>query len=163
MQAIDTFEFTAHGRGWVAYVYPDDDAGAPWENEDGHGEVMWISDREALPRGWTVIHDADRGRWIYNTGAAIVKARRENWGIDEKSRYFRVGMSRGARAYAAVKGNRDYLAGYLRDEWGYLGVSVQPAGTPDDFRAALWGVVSGDDGYLCHVASEMAHEWLATV
>lgn len=155
-QSIEQFTFTHNGADYVARVYPDTDHGHPWDECDGHGSVELIDDRDPVPRGWTVIHDANRGRWIYNTGAAIVQARRERWGC-EVGRL--LGLKRGAMAYAAVKADREYLASYLREEWCYVGVSVQPVGADgDDFRAAVWGIESTAGDYLREVAQDLVGE-----
>lgn len=153
MQALYSFEV---GDEFIARVYADDVQESPWEREEGHGEVEFISDSDAVPRGWTVIHDENRGRWIYNTGAAIVKSRSEHWGCPDK--YKSPGMSRGARAYAAVKADRDYLAAWLRGDWGHVGVSVSRIDADEDYSHALWGIDSGSEEYIREVAGELAGE-----
>lgn len=147
---LDTFTFTHNGRDFTARVFADDANDAPWDREDGHGAVEFISDSQPVPRGWTVIHDEHRGRWVYDTGAAIVKAAREHWGSAKTP----------AARYAAVKQDREHLAGWLRNDWCYVGVCV----TPDDdegadpYAHALWGLESDLDNYLRGVACELADE-----
>lgn len=150
MQPYDSFDFTYNGDEFTANLYYDDYTDPPWEAYDGHGEVDWIRDYDAIPRGWRVIYDSHHGRYIYNVSAAILKAAKEGWSTGEGSR--------SKRRYAAVKEDIAYLVGYLRKDWCYCGVSVVRKGEEDDFLHALWGIESDCEDYIRDVAEDLAHD-----
>jgi hypothetical protein len=163
--AIARERFTFEGREFEAARFVDDSAEPPWEREDGHGPVRFISDSEPLARGEVVLWDAPRGRYVYGFGAALVQAWREGWGLgsEEVARLSaRLGKrpTKGQIRAESVRQDMAHLRGFVADEWCYIGVSVRiigPDGEPEgeDYTHALWGVESSGD-YWEEVAREVA-------
>lgn len=172
MQSIHSETFEYDGRRFVANLYPDDSHGAPDKENDGHGEVDYIRDSESMPRGWVNLCHDHRGQFIYNFGAAIVKAAREGWGIGpEKLEALRqrIGKkpNRSQIRAEAVRADMDYLRGYYRNDWGYVGVSVRIIGPDDEpqgeeFENAIWGIEYGSGHWDVweQFAQELASEIL---
>ena len=167
MHAYQTEDFTCEGLTFRASLYPDDSSGAPWDENDGHGSVRFIEDREPLERGEVILYDAPRGRYVYDSGAALVQASREGWGLsdDEMQRLASRLGKRPTRAQIraeSVRRDMAYLRGWCADDWCYVGVCVQrigPDGEPvgNPYAHALWGVESSGD-YWREVACELANE-----
>lgn len=75
----DTSTVERDGYVVTATVVRDDDMGAPWENEDGHGPVSRWTSRPKRP-GERVLN-VDRGSYRYYDFAEAVKiAKRDGWG-----------------------------------------------------------------------------------
>lgn len=72
LAAIDGFAFTAT-------IQHDSDHGAPWENEDGHGEVTDWTTRAKLP-GELVLCENGRSKRFYDFAGACAIAMRDCWG-----------------------------------------------------------------------------------
>lgn len=145
----------------------DDGHGAPWDEEDGHGEVQFFDRASRVPRGWTVMPaPTRRGEWAYNTADAIVKAAREGWGVAPHIAAripLKPGRTKPTRAqitYAAVKEDRRRLSAYLRDEWAYYGIEltlIDPQGK-EDAQESLWGIESDAGLYWHEVAADLLAE-----
>lgn len=158
------------GRDFLVSLRDDDSNDAPWDREDGHGSVRWIPDREPLARGEAVLHDCDRGRYVYAFGQALVQAAREQWGLapDELARLAaRLGKkpTKAQIRAEAVRADMRYLRGWCADDWRYTGVCVQIIGADgepygNEFEHALWGVESCGE-YWREVAADLADEILA--
>ena len=78
------FEFSHGALIFRATIEPDHDAGAPWENADGHGTVRRTEERNNITKrpGEVVLHAGDRGEYnyVYDFSAAVRTAR-----VDRKS------------------------------------------------------------------------------
>lgn len=168
MKPYETETVTHNGRDFLVSLYPDEVSGPPWETEDGHGPVEYQrSNRYPIPRGYVVLHDDPRGqgRWLYGFGPALVQASREGWGVSpETLASLGPKPSRGKVRAAAVRADMDYLRGWIRGDWCYIGVCVQiigPDGSPEEgkFDHALWGVESTGE-YWRDVAADLADEIL---
>lgn len=167
--AIRTETFSHGGREFEVSLFDDGDNAAPWENSDGHGPVRFISDNESLEKGETVLCNMDGGRYVYNFGQALLTASRDGWGLapDELARLTQTlgkKPSKGQIRAAAVRADMDYLRGWCRDDWGYVGVCVRIIGADGEpiggkFDNALWGVETSGD-YWQEVARELADEIL---
>jgi hypothetical protein len=75
----DTFE---HAGNLFRVTFPrDDDHGAPWDEEDGHGPVTGWESRGKRP-GEMVLSEDSRGRAkrFYDFAEAVRIARRDGWG-----------------------------------------------------------------------------------
>lgn len=164
------------GRTFVVAVCPDEDACAPWEREDGHGEVRHVCNRESKAPGERPLHEDRGGMWLYDWKGAIQTARRD--GRDAPP--YQTG-TRGQRAARAVQADFDHLQGWLSGRWHYVGVMVaeMPAeGFGVDWRNAtafaddlaygdgsalracedmesLWGIESIDEAYIGETALEL--------
>jgi hypothetical protein len=167
MQAFDTERMTFEGREFLVSRYYDDTNEAPWDRADGHGPVRWISDREPLAKGETVLHDDRHGRWVYDIAGAIQQSIREGWGRPSKETRERLALQlrKPARKVSAIDADMSFLRGWCADDWCYIGIGVQligPDGEPprEEFEHALWGVESCGD-YWQEVAGELAREILA--
>lgn len=163
MYEIDEHRFTLRGLEFEARIYSDHSHEPPGECEDGHGSVRFVSDSETLRRGEVVLCDLDRGRWVYDFGAALLTASRDKWGLSAAG-LAKLGAkpTRGQIRAAAVRADMDHLRGWYRGDWQYVGVAVraiaadgQPIGGKLD--NAIWGVESCGD-YWLEVAREIAEE-----
>jgi hypothetical protein len=174
MAHYDTAEsretFTHNGRRFEMAIFTDDTSDPPWKRSDGHGPCRWISDRERMEPGETVLWDTRDGRYVYNRGAAIVQAARESWGLCDKKMVrlvSRLGKkpTRAQIRYAAVLADMEFLRGWCADDWHYVGVGVRildPHGDPigEDYDNAIWGIESSAGEYLQETAAELAGEIL---
>jgi len=76
----ETFEFEHDGVAYVAAVEHDGDHGAPWKEEDGHGNVSEWTRRDKLP-GELVLSEEGRSKRFYDFAGACKTARRDGWGF----------------------------------------------------------------------------------
>lgn len=140
---VDGFTVTAR-------LERDDDAGAPWEREDGHGAVSEWTRRAKAP-GERVLNEDGRSRRYYDFAGAVETAKRDGWGGD--------GATPGERAADAAEKDFARLRAWCDDEWEYVGVvlTVEREGVrlTDDYGAALWGIESDAGDYLREVANQL--------
>jgi hypothetical protein len=76
----ETFEFEHEDVAYVATIEHDDMHGAPWEEEDGHGDVSEWTTRDKLP-GELVLDEDGRHKRFYDFAGACKIARRDGWGF----------------------------------------------------------------------------------
>lgn len=76
----ETFEFEHNGVAYVATIVHSDMHGAPWEEEDGHGDVSEWTTRDKLP-GELVLSEDGRSKRFYDFAGACKIARRDGWGF----------------------------------------------------------------------------------
>jgi hypothetical protein len=72
--------FTRGGRTFKVEFPRDDDRGAPWLEEDGHGPVTGLERREKAP-GEMVLNDDRGAKRFYDFQEAVKIARRDGWGF----------------------------------------------------------------------------------
>jgi hypothetical protein len=112
-------------NGWTALVRTerDDDYGPPWEEHDGHGEVSaW---RSYDPRnedggkraGERVLCQDGRSARFYDFAAAIVTARKDDWGCGDDTHAH---VTAGQRAACAVERDFEFLRGWATDQWEWI-------------------------------------------
>lgn len=136
----------------------DDDAGAPWDNFDGHGPVTDWETREKRP-GELVLNRDGRACRFYDYAEAVRIAKRDGW----NSPPYETDESLGQRAARAARADYEYLRAWCADEWGYVGVIVtllDDAGEPTEVEDALWGVETFGDYHhetARQIADELAH------
>lgn len=164
---LESFDFDYAGKTFRAEIYADEDAGAPWEQSDGHGEVSDWETRSKQP-GELILCEDRRSRRFYDVQETMKKARAECWGLSESALTKlceKLGRSatRGEIIAAAVRADFEFLRGWCDNEWQYVGVCV--SATDDDgdaigapFENALWGVETHNADYIREVASELASE-----
>lgn len=80
----DHFE---HDGKWFEFkTEPDEDHGAPWLNEDGHGVIEWRTPRRnaygyaAKAPGEVILLNTGVKTWFYNVPASIKQAIADGWG-----------------------------------------------------------------------------------
>lgn len=76
----DTLEAEHDGLRVVVTVHADDDAQAPWDREDGHGEVSDWTRRDKEP-GERVLCEDRGAKRFYDFAGAVKLARRDGWGV----------------------------------------------------------------------------------
>lgn len=156
--SIRAFLFARDGKNFVARIYVDDIADAPWERAEGHGPVRTVRARgvqSANKRpGERVLHSNGHTVWLYDWKAACETAKHDGWNAAPHDARNRVGR--------AVAEDFDFLRGWLRGDWQYVGV-VTCAGdgsfSQDDtdfYSNACWGIESTAEEYLREVAAEQA-------
>lgn len=157
----DSFEFELEGVLFEARIYADEDADAPWDNEEGHGPVRCVRRGEQKRPGERPLHN-DRGDvWLYDWAEACKLARKDGWNAPPYDAPNRIER--------AVQADFDRMRTFLSGYWGYVGIGVALAGdddapAPSDgdfFENALWGVASDDNAYLREVAEDLARPILA--
>lgn len=72
--------FDRNGATYAAKIVPDEDHGAPWEEEYGHGPVSEWTTRDKLP-GELVLNEDRRAKRFYDFQEACKIARAEGWGF----------------------------------------------------------------------------------
>lgn len=166
MKPYSTETLQHSGRAFRVELYADDYAAPPWEAEDGHGEVIYLERGERPGPGFVHLWDDRHGTWVYGFGAALLQASRDGWGLSPDAlaaltRGLGKKPTRGQIRAEAVRADMRHMAGYLRGDWGYVGVSVSlldSDGEPVDVPADVWSVESNGwedvarelaDGILC--------------
>lgn len=169
MYAGEQFDFEHECKQFRAFIKYDDDAGAPWEREDGHVDVTeWVS-RDKRPS--EVIINDDRGshRFVCMRDA-MAKATREGWGLSDEpmqtlsEKLNRKPTKREVTA-EAVRLDVERMRAWCNDEWYYVGVCVclldsEGSPTGNKYAAACWGIESDSDDYLLEIARDMAADAL---
>ena len=156
----DTFEH----RGYTFHVRiePDQDHGAPWEENDGHGIVSEWTTRDKAPGERVLASDRSHRRY-YDVVETLAIAKRDGWGTADGRRD---GESAKAYAARAVEADFEYLRRWCADDWQYVGVivsAVDEDGNPDDdLSLSLWGVESLND-HPSEIARELADELMARI
>jgi hypothetical protein len=170
MHALDTREIEAHGLTFRVELFHDEDHGAPWDEEDGHGPVSdwqrvdgwgsWSSKRA----GQRVLC-ADRGSFrFYDEAEAIRIARRDGWGLNDEDRAklaAKLKREPTAREVTAEAVRLDFerMRAWCNGGWHYVGVVVtllDIEGDPTHESDALWGIESDSDSYIEETAHELA-------
>jgi hypothetical protein len=152
----DTFE---HAGNLFRVTFPrDDDHGAPWDEEDGHGPVTGWESRGKRP-GEMILSEHRGSRRFYDFAEAVRIARRDGWDAPP----FKQG-TRGAQAARAALADFDRLRRWCADDWCYVGVIVTLVDDDEDempeFSASVWGIESDASDYLEETARELADEVL---
>lgn len=133
----------------------DQDAGMPWEREDGHGPVSDWTTRDKRP-GEMVLNSDGRSKRYYDFAEAVRIARRDGWDAPP----YKTG-TKGDQAHRAAMRDFEYLRQWCANDWYYVGVIVKlsrnGAQVGDD---SLWGIESFGD-YWKEVAREMIEELIA--
>lgn len=152
-----TMTITINGIRFGVDIEPDNDKGAPWFEEDGHGPVREVrvhqGDRVTKLAGELVMHRDRYGVRLYDFAAACKLARRDGWGphVDGETR-------RQTAARCAMK-DFDRLRAWCNDEWSWVGVEVAlSTGGDSAITRALWGIESDEVDYQKDLAHELAGE-----
>ena len=174
----DTFTIEqAPGHEFRVTIVADDIGEPPWERADGHGPVRHLRHpgRPGTKPGEVLLH-YDRGDWwLYDVAEATRIAKRDGWGVAESEwpkvwQHFRKNPAlcpakptRNMIAAYAVHLDMKFLAGWLNDDWCYVGVCVQlldedGEAITDQYQHALWGVESCSKDYIKEVAHELAEQ-----
>lgn len=140
----------------------DEDAGAPWENSDGHGPVSdWVT-RDKRPG--ELVLNSDRGsRRFYDYAAAVALAKRDGW---DAAPYGEPGETKGQRAARAALSDFEYLRAWCADDWRYVVVGLQVIDETGRALthshgatcAYLGGVEDRDGDYIREVVRNLAEE-----
>ena len=134
----------------------DQDAGAPWENSEGHGTVTgWVS-RDKLP-GELVLNTDRNSKRFYDFAEACKIALRDGW---DAAPHNDGTESKRQQAAKAARADFEYLRQWCANQWEYVGVIVtllDDEGEETEVSDSLWSVESRDD-YAETVARELADE-----
>ena len=94
---MDGLTFAYLGLTFCLTTERDDDHGAPWEEEDGHGPVRELCRAGYSQNGHYKNHGKRPGEWIfssddrhatiyaYDAQAAMIEARRDGWGLSPEN------------------------------------------------------------------------------
>ena len=139
----------------------DNDSGAPWANEDGHGPVSGWERRNK--RANEMVLNQDRGSYrFYDYAEACKIALRDGWDsypLNDGS------QSKRQQAAKAALADFENLRAWCANEWRYVGVIVtllDDNGEETNVSESLWGVEDKDDYH--HIAAKeladnLAHEY----
>ena len=149
--------FDHNGATYAAKIVADEDHGAPWVEECGHGPVSDWTSRNKLP-GEFVLADDGRHKRFYDFQEACKIARRDGWDIPP----YKTGSSR-ERATRAAMADYNRLRGWCDGDWRYVGVMVAPVcpccgDVQEDTAVSLWGIESDASDYLAEVALDLTAE-----
>lgn len=161
------FEFTApalpgetsvierDGFTLTATIHEDQNAGFPWENSDGHGSVSDWRTMDSKRPGELVLDQSHRLARFYDFAEAVKIAKRDGWGAPGDA-----GMKPAQKAAHAARCDFEFLRGWCREDWRYVGVAVtvERAGVTltGEFDHAVWGVEDGAVDHLGELADECA-------
>jgi len=137
-------------------VERDDDHGAPWEENDGHGPVSEWTARDKRP-GERVLSADRHVKRFYDFAAAVEIAKRDGWDAPP----YKTG-TKGEQAARAVESDFQFLKSWCDDEWFYAVVSVTLHDVDGEEIATdcLGGVESKGD-YWRECAADMLNELIA--
>lgn len=146
-------------------IHPDNDHGAPWLENDGHGIVSDWTTRDKRP-GELVLCADRHSRRFYDFASSMQTAKRDGWGLAlEKVIALEKAMGRkatpGEIRAAAVMQDFEYLHGWANDEWQYLGYTTEIE-TPDGETLhgdSCWGF--DDQTYMISEAESIARHTIA--
>lgn len=127
------YTFELHRLTFKVEHHPDFDADAPWDQCELLGSVD-DGNRSKRPGEIVINHDRSGWRRFYDFAGAVAKARAE-------------GLP-GERAAEAARRECDWLRGWCRDEWNYIGVTVtllDAEGNPTEYSDSCWGVEDNGD------------------
>lgn len=162
--AIHTDHITHRGRKFRVDHFYDNDHGAPWEENDGHGPVSEWTMRDNLPGELVLCTDRSLRRY-YDYAAAVRIAKRDGWGHANTP----ATATKNQKAAIAALANFEYLRAWCNDQWNYIGIEATQIETTGDGEeidgesSALWGIESNSGAYLEEVARELADEICNTI
>lgn len=138
-------------------IIPDDATGAPWEENDGHGDVSEWTTRAKRPGELVLCSDRGKRRF-YDFAGLVAKALAEGW---DAIPYNDGQETKGQQAAKAARADFERLRAWCNDEWHWCGVkvSVSRKGTHLG-SASLWGLESDAGDYLTETANDLAEEAL---
>ena len=154
---MDGVTFAYLGLNFSLTTERDDDHGAPWKEEDGHGPVREIRSREDKRPGEWLFSGDHRNATLYAYDAqAATKTAREEWGLNPESlEALRATLKReptkGDIAAEAVRLDFEHLRGWVRDDWEYSCLKVELCDVDGD-------TVDGEAEYLGGVVFEYGEE-----
>lgn len=147
------------GRTFTVEVERDEDHGAPWDEEDGHGPVSDWTRRSKLPGELVLWSTGNGSKRFYDFAAACKQAREEGWNA---APYPAPGTeTRRQQAARAAMADFHHLRRWCGGLWEYVGVTVTDQLTGES--ESLWGVEDEPRAYLEEVARELADQIIATV
>ena len=149
----DTFTRGAHVFR-VTFSH-DHDAGTPWDNCEGVGDVSAWTTRDKRP-GERVLASDRSSKRFYDFAGAMRRARAEGWSAAPHDK-----GTKGQRAARAVERDFERLRTWCADLWHYVGVTVELLdadcnGTGD--AESLWSVESDDHAGQIEVAHDLADQ-----
>jgi hypothetical protein len=107
-------EIKVRNARYLVQIERDDDYGAPWENEDGHGPVTDWTTRDKCP-GELVLNQDRRSYRYYDFQAACRIARRDGWGFLPGELETKRHATRGPKKFRASVRRRPELVAYGPD------------------------------------------------
>lgn len=135
----------------------DEDAGAPWDNCEGHGVVSDWERRSKYP-GELILNSDGRGNFrFYDFAASCRLALRDGW---DAAPYNGGTETKRQQAAKAARADFEYLRSWCANEWEYVGVIVtllDEDGDETEVSDSLWCVESRDD-YHHETARQLADE-----
>lgn len=146
-------------------IEPDQDHGAPWVENDGHGPVSDWTTRDKRPGELVLCSDRGSKRY-YDFAEACCIALRDGWGIapDRLAEWTeRAGRAPTKRqiAAAAARADFEYLRAWCDGDWQYVGVIVtllDEDGEDTEVSDSLWGVEDSATDYIRECARDIADE-----
>lgn len=155
----DTFEH--HGFRFMFALHNDADSGPPWKNSNGHGPVREVPynrlNAHSSKRPGERILNRNPGRhdtiYAYDWQEAMKIAKRDGWRAEPYDAPNRV--------QRAVQADFDFFAGWVNEDWWYVGVEVTMLDEDDEptkYNRSLWGIESNSPEYHAEVARELAEK-----
>ena len=161
--------FIYEGYTFELEIDHDQDAGPPWEECDGMGDVSDWTSRDKKPCERLLYQDRGSKRF-YNIQSTIEKATKEGWGLGpdhllKLTEKLKRTPTRKEIIAEAVERDFDYLRRWCNNEWYYavLHVTLLIDGVETEHEAYLGGVEYdwySSDEYVAETAREMASECL---
>lgn len=138
----------------------ENDFGAPWDEEDGHGPVSDWTTRDKRS-GELVISTDRRSKRFYDFAKAVRIAKREKWGVrPEALCTLRVKLgrepTRGDICAEAARLDFEHLRGWANDEWEYVCVCVKLLSEGEEVSFDSLGMVESFGTYKNECAADMA-------
>lgn len=159
--------FTHKGLTFILSTEPDTDSFPSWQMGDGYGVVTgWVLRGESDAYNgddWRNLGARRHDTRYYDVTATRIKATAEGWGLSPDAAAAlaaRLGRTPTPAEVieAAIDADFAFHAGWFRDEWHYVGVTVTLADLPKA-RASVWGVEDSAADYIrTHVALQLAEQ-----
>ena len=160
---LETISKEYRGYKMLISIHHDEDTGAPWEENDGHGIVSEWTTRDKQP-GELVLGSERRSRRYYDFAATLKLARRDGWGLSDND-IAKLAKQLGRKPTAkqilneSVIRDFEYLRGWCQDDWQWLGYTSEIE-TPDGETIdgdSCWGFEGTDDGTKYMIGEAESH------
>ena len=158
MEAFKTDTLEQCGVTVQIDYYYDQDTGAPWVENDGHGVIEKIRQYYGRPDkkpGQQVMYSDSGTYWIYDFAATTKIAKRDSWGLPADQCK---GLTKKQIVAKAVQNDFDFCRSWLTDQWHYAGVIctvLDNDGEKTDISDSCWGFETLNN-YHIESAVEMA-------
>lgn len=154
-------EIEYQGRRFAITSTPDEDAGPPWQDYDGHGPVSDWRPKDSKRPGELILHEDQDGTCrFYDMAEAQRIALKDQWGIPQGTAQGYT-LTKPQIAHLEVRADFEYLKGWCTDQWHYVTVAatlLDDDGEPTEYTSYCGGVEDSQEAHILEIGKECAAE-----